>query len=239
MLGGKRKKKMTYIGIIAGICILLLFMMPICYVQSIQVEHNRYYSDEEIIAVCGLERKHLLDIAVFSVKRKLLELPYISSATIKYEFPGKIVISVAEKAPYVYVMFKGTYLCLNERGQVIEQSQEKYHELPVIEGIKFESFKVGDTLPFLNEEYWFVAQEAMSAIIRNNYVHKINQIDVHNMEEIHLYVDKLDVIMGDIGDFDKKIVGLTQIYEGEGFSVGQLDLSNWVKNERGTFTYSK
>lgn len=236
-MGGKQKKKMIYIGIIVGICILLLFMMPICYVQSIQIEHNRYYSDEEITATSGLERKHLLDIAVFSAKRKLLELPYISSATIKYEFPGKIIISVVEKAPYVYVMFKGTYLCLNEQGQVIEQSQEKYHELPVIEGIKFESFKVDEILPILNEEHWFAAQEAMTAIIRNNYVHKIKEIDVHNMEEIHLYVDKLDVIMGDIGDFDKKIVGLIQIYEGEGFSVGQLDLSDWVKAECGTFTY--
>ena len=73
---------------------------------------------------------------------------------------------------------------------------------------------MGETLPILNEDHWFVAQEVMEKLMKYDYATKINEIDVHNMEEIHLYVDKLDVIMGDIGDFDKKIMVLIQTYEG-------------------------
>ena len=225
----KKKNRKIYIGIIAAIVVILMLMMPICYVQSVEVLNNQYYTEEEIVEASGLANKHLLDLAYFSAKDRLLDLTYIGNVNIKYKFPGKIVIDIVEKAPYAYVKFKGNYLCLNEQGQVIEQSQEKYHKIPVIDGLKFESFTVTETLPILNQDYWFVAQEVMNTLIKHNYVDKIIEIDVHNIEEIHLYVDKLDVIMGDIGDFDKKIKVLIQVYEVEGYSMGELDISRFTE----------
>ncbi|MBP3887973.1 MAG: FtsQ-type POTRA domain-containing protein [Cellulosilyticum sp.] len=220
----KKNKKKIYIGIIIGIVIILVFMMPIFYVQDIEVVNNKYYTEEEIVETSGLANKHMLDLSYFSAKDKLLDLTYVGKVNINYRFPGKVIIDIVEKAPYVYVKFKGNYLCLNEQGQVIEQSQEKYHELPVIDGMKFESFTVSETLPILNQDNWFVAQEIMTKLTKYDYVEKITEIDVHNIEEIHLYVDKLDVIMGDIGDFDKKIEVLIQIYEEQGFSMGELTI---------------
>ncbi len=225
----KKNKKRIYIGIIVGIVSILMFMMPICYVQSVEVSNNRYYTEEEIIEASGLGNKHLLDLAYFSAKERLLELPYIGKVNIKHKFPGKIFIDIVEKAPYVYVKFKGDFLCLNEQGQVIEQSQEKYHEIPVIDGLKFESFTVTETLPILNQDNWFTAQEVMTKLIKYDYVDKIIEIDVHNIEEIHLYVDKLDVIMGDIGDFDKKIEVLIQVYDVNKYSMGELDISKFAE----------
>ena len=229
MNGQKKNKKKVYIGIIIATVVVLMFMMPICYVQSIEVNHNRYYSEEEIIEVSGIEKKHLLDLAYLSAKERLLDLPYIAKVNINYRFPGKIMIDLVEKAPYVYVKFKGNYLCLNEQGQVIEQSQEKYHEIPVIEGLKFERFTLEETLPILNQEHWFVAQDIMTELIKYDYADKIKEIDVHNIEEIHLYVDKLDVIMGDIGDFDKKIEVLIQVYDVNKYSMGELDISKFAE----------
>ena len=76
----------------------------------------------------------------------------------------------------------------------------------------------------------------MTELIQYDYVNKIKKIDVHNMEEIHLYVDKLDVIMGDIGDFDKKIEVLIQIYEEQGFSMGELTIDPSSKECLATLT---
>lgn len=222
--------------ILSGIIVTLVFMMPVCYVQSIEVKHNYFYSTEEIVEVSGMSSKHLLDFNAFSAKNRLLQLTYIEDIKMSYAFPGKITIEVKEKAPYAYAKFKGNYLCINEQGQVIEQSQDKYHDIPVISGLKFSEFKLGETLPILNEEHWFVAQEVMEKLAKYDYVNKINEIDVHNIEEIHLYVDKLDVIMGDIGDFDKKIVLLIQAYEGNdiNLSVGELDISGLSKTSYAT-----
>ncbi len=227
----KKKKKIKYKVILAGIIMALLLMMPVCYIQSIEVKNNFFYTAEEIIQTSGIGKGHVLDLSYLTAKKHLKKLNYIADVKLNYEFPGKIIIDVTEKAPYAYVKFKGNFLCINEQGQVIEQSQEKYHEIPIISGIKFKEFKVGEALPILNEDHWFVAQEVMEKLMKYDYATKINEIDVHNIEEIHLYVDKLDVIMGDIGDFDKKIVLLIQTYEGNdiNLSVGELDISGLSK----------
>lgn len=225
----KTKRKYKIIG--AGIVIALLFMMPVCYVQSIEVRNNFFYTSEEIIETAGMEKKHILDLNYFTAKNRLLQLSYISDVKMSYQFPGKVIIEIMEKVPYAYVKFKGNFLCINEQGQVIEQSQAKYHDIPIISGIKFKAYKVGEALPILNEDHWFVAQEVMEKLMKYDYGNKINEIDVHNIDEIHLYVDKLDVIMGGIGDFDKKMVFLIQTYEGNeiNLSVGELDISGLNK----------
>ena len=228
-----KNKTKRYVGIIIGILVLLFFMMPICYIQSIEVTNNKYYSAEEIIETSGIEKKHLLDLAYFAATDKLMTLPYLEKVTIKYQFPGKVIINLVEKAPFAYVRFKGTYLCLNEQGQVIEQSQEKYHEVPIIDGLKFNSFKNAETLPILNQDHWLTAVEVVNRLEKYDYADKINEIDVHNIEEIHLYVDKLDVIMGDIGDFDKKIEVLIQIYDVNGITMGELSIHLNGKGEIG------
>lgn len=228
-----KNKTKRYVGIIIGILVLLFFMMPICYIQSIEVTNNKYYSAEEIIETSGIEKKHLLDLAYFAATDKLMTLPYLEKVTIKYQFPGKVIIDLVEKAPFAYVRFKGTYLCLNEQGQVIEQSQEKYHEVPIIDGLKFNSFKNAETLPILNQDHWLTAVEVVNRLEKYDYADKINEIDVHNIEEIHLYVDKLDVIMGDIGDFDKKIEVLIQIYDVNGITMGELSIHLNGKGEIG------
>ena len=222
-----KKKKKIYIGIIIGIVVVLFFMMPICYVQSVEVTHNHFYASDEIIETAGIANKHFLDFNFWTAKSKVESLPYIAKAKISYQFPGKITISVSEKAPFAYIPFKGTYLCINEQGQVIEQTQKKYHEVPELDGLEFNTFKNGETLPIVNQDTWFIAQEVVKELEKYAYTSRVREVDVHNIEEIHLYVDKLDVIMGDIGDFDKKIETLIEIHDVEGYgNVGRLILSD-------------
>ena len=220
-----KKNKKVYIGIIGGILLILFFMMPIFYVQSVSVNNNHYYKTEEIVEIAGLKSKHFLDFNYFTAENKIKSLPYIASAKVSYKFPGKIMIEVAEKAPFAYVEFKGTYLCINERGQVIEQTQQKYHSIPVIDGLDFESFINGETLPITNQDTWLIAKEIVDGLGEYEYTAKVSEVDVHNIEEIHLYVDKLDVIMGDIGDFDKKIETLIAVHDENGYTMGRLNLS--------------
>lgn len=231
----KKNKMSLYIGIGIGVVIILLFTMPIFRVQTIEVTNNRYYSKSEIIETSGIQKgQHIFDLSASTAKQQLSKLPYIAQVHISRKFPNKVKINVVEKAPYVYTKFKGNYLCLNEQGQVIEQSQEKYHPVPTVSGLYFERFKVGETLPILNQDNWFILQEIMEILTKYDYITKVKEVDVTNIEEIHLYIDKLDVIMGDIGEFNKKIEVLIQTYEVKGYSVGKLDISTWPKTGSAT-----
>ena len=221
----KRKKNKVYIGIIIGLIVLLLFMMPILYVHEVNIMNNQHYTAEEIKQIVDLENKHLLSLSMTQIREELLALPYIQEVMIMYHFPGKITIDIVEKTPFVYVEFSGSYLCLNEQGQVIDQSNMQSLELPIIVGLDFDRFKVTETLPIKNIEQWLCAVDVVNVLKNRDYVEKIKRIDVYNLEEIHLYVDKLDVIMGDISDFDKKIDALIEIHHVT--NMGKLDLTTF------------
>lgn len=219
--------KKLYIGIIIGMILILFFMMPVFYINHVQVKNNHFYTTEEIIETADVEKKHFFDLSFSQVKEQLLALPYIKEVKIRYIFPGKLEIDIVEKSPFTYVEFSGNYICLNENAQVIEQSPKKYHNIPVIQGLKFDSFKTGEVLPIQNDEQWFCATEIIRYLQKHEYVEEVSKIDVYNLQQIHLYVDKLDVIMGDIGDFDKKIEALIKIHAE--YNMGILDLSTFAK----------
>ena len=202
-------------------------MMPIFYINEIQVKNNHFYTAEDIIQTAGIQKKHFFDLSFNEAKKQLLELPYIKEVKLNYIFPGKLEIDVVEKSPFAYVEFSGNYICLNENGQVIEQSPKMYHELPIIQGLKFDSFKIGEVLPIQNNEEWLCATEVIRYLEKHQYIKEVSKIDVYNLEEIHLYVYKLNVIKGDISDFDKKIEVLIKVHAE--YNMGILDLSTFAK----------
>ncbi len=203
-------------------CIVLT--LPIWNVTNIEVEDNKYYTDEEIIRISGLKDKHILNISFKEVKYDLLKLPYTKEVTVKYIFPSRIMIKMLERESLGYVPFMGTYLCLDEQGQVIEQTSKKDVSLPIIKGLSFSEFKIGETLPVENEDHLLCGLQIIQGLKKYEYEKKVKAIDIYDLEQIHLYVDNLDVIIGNIGDFDKKLQWLIQTREV--YDMGVLDLSN-------------
>ena len=217
-------KKKLYITILFVLAAGIIMIMPVWNVTQIEIENNNLYSDQEIIDTCMLKNKHILSTSFKEAKAKLLNLAYIKDASVKYMFPGKVVIALVEREALGYVPFMGTYLCLDEMGQVIEQTSNDRVALPIIQGLEFAEFKIGDTLPVQNEDNFLSSVEIINVLKKYNYEAKVKSIDVYNVEQIHLYVNNLDVIIGNIGDFDKKLQWLIEAHEI--YDMGILDLSN-------------
>jgi len=206
------------------VCILAL---PIWNVNHIEVQNNTHYTDDEIIRVAQVKKEHRLHISFKKAKNNLLKLPYIKSVSINYIFPGKMVIKLTEKEAFAYIPFMGSYLCLDENGQVIEQTDKKILSLPSIKGLNFTQFKVGDMLQVENKDHLAYAIQIIHLLKKYKYDTIINEIDIYNLEQIHLYVNNLHVIIGNIEDFDKKLQWLIETRKL--YDVGILDLSH-IKN---------
>jgi len=213
--------------------VIVILTLPIWNVTKVEVEDNDWYSDEEITKVCNIKNTSILNMSFKEAKTNLLKLPYINDAVIKYHFPGKMVIKLSEKKPLGYVPFMGTYLCIDEEGQVIEQTTNTAVPLPIIQGLRFTEFKIGEHLPIENEDSLLCSIQIIKALQKYKYQNKVKALDIYNLEQIHLYVDNLDVIIGNIGDFDKKLQWLMKTHEG--YDMGILDLSN-IKNGQATLS---
>ncbi|MDF2612572.1 MAG: FtsQ-type protein [Clostridia bacterium] len=212
---------------------IVILALPIWNVTDVEVRDNDWYSDEEIVQVSMIKNNNILSLSLKEAKSNLLKLPYIKNAVIKYYFPGKVIIKLSERKPLGYVPFMGTYLCIDDEGRVIEQTTDMHTRLPVIQGLDFDEFKVQETLPVENEDNLLCSIELIEALRKHKYHEKVKGLDVYDLEQIHLYVDNLDVIIGNIGDFDKKLQWLIETHEA--YDMGVLDLSN-IKNGQATLS---
>ncbi|MGL4736828.1 MAG: cell division protein FtsQ/DivIB [Cellulosilyticaceae bacterium] len=223
-------KKVMYgiaMSVLAG---MVLFFLPVWSIGAIEVKGTSVYSAEDVINASQIKTKsHILTVRKEQAVEELKKLPYVAEAEIVTAFPNKLTIEVTEHKPIGYVKFVGAYLCLGEKGQVLEQVSQPYLKLPIIEGLKFTKFRLGEVLPLENEDNFLVVVEMMNTLKKHEYDTKINSMDVSNLEQIHLYVDKLDVIIGNIRDFDKKVGWLAQIHEK--YPMGVLDLSYVVNGQ--------
>lgn len=212
------------IGAIILFVVIILFL-PVWYIQEIELVGNYYYNGNEILKVAALDKgMHPLSIDTKDAKKAIEGLPFIEHANVKYQFPNTLRVEVNEKRPLGYVAFHDSYLCINGDGTVLEQSKEKRLRLPVLEGLQFEYFVLGEKLGTENAEKVSTMNEMMGVFDKYGFTEKVTSIDLSNLEEIHLYVDKLDVIIGNIRDFDKKVKWLVKV--NDGYSMGILDLTS-------------
>ncbi|MGL6174302.1 MAG: cell division protein FtsQ/DivIB [Cellulosilyticaceae bacterium] len=222
--GSKIQKRIIYIGCIGSLIGIVFLLLPMWNINEINVEKINFYEKQEILDMANIkEGMHLLSISKTEIVKKIEKLPYVGGATVEFEFPNKVNIIIQENTPIGYVPFNGTYLCLNTEGQVLSQTDKILLELPIIQGIEFDQFKKDESLKIKNEEHFITANEMITILREYEFLDQVDSIDISNMEQIHLYVDKLDVIIGNIREFDKKVMWLKQVHKD--YTMGILDLS--------------
>lgn len=216
---------------VCGMIGILLFGTSILRVKTISVEGSDFYSDEEIMAKAGVS----LGMHIFELNRKrsiqqVAALPYVESVELKRTFPHTLEFKIIQRKPIGYVPFSGTYLSIDKFGRVIDQTQsQEIGKLPVIEGLKFEKFVLGEQLDVENEEIIPAIIEMATLMEKYNLLGRGIRIDVANPNKIHLYINSLDVIIGEINSLDKKIQWLCEIIDQ--YHMGVLDLSNINKGQ--------
>jgi len=122
-----------------------------------------------------------------------------------------------------YVSYLDSYLCIDMDGKVVSVTANTDADLPVIEGLKFKQFTVGDYLETEDNG----AFNAIAAIINKakKYElgdHFIHKIDVTNLENIHLYTKNICVTLGSTYNVDHKIRTLKEI-------AGSINIDENVK----------
>lgn len=214
-----------FIFICIIICILL-FGTSIFRVKKVEVEGSSYYSEAELVSQAGIsDQMNILQVSKKRSSQQLLELPYIKAAEIEIMYPAGVKIIISERRPIGYVPYSGTYLSIDKTGQVIDQTQsQKVHNLPVIEGLKFDKFVLGEPIEVENEDVLIGLIEITALLEKYHLLDKKIKIDVGNPKQIRLYINSLDVIIGEINNLDKKIQWLCEIVEE--YDMGILDLSN-------------
>lgn len=231
----KTVKKLSIIKILISLIILIfliiiIFASPIFQVEIIQIDGIEKYSKQELMTTLGFnDGMNIFMIRPIYSKKLLEQQRYIKSAEINLKYPNQVNIKIKERKIRGYVPYKGTYLYIDEDGRVLNSSTTYKEKLPLVEGLDFSEFQIGEILKVKNQESLEIVLKTANMMIKyeSEYesVGEIIKIDVNDPKNIHIYIRQVDFMLGDLKDYDEKIrIMLTIIKDIPEKNRGSLDI---------------
>lgn len=230
----QRKRRIKKAAKIIGVIIVAagIFMVsPVFSVNEIIINDMHYFTKDEICETIGLHDGVNGFLFNKGKAAKLLEEnPYISKVEISFILPDKMTVSVSENKICGYIKYLGSYLYIDRYGNVIDIKSETAESLPIIEGLKFDSFTIGSEIPVTNTDSFDAALSVSNSMSKYGVLNDAVNINVSDTDNIYAYIRGIRVLLGSNTRMDEKIKTMAEavkeIPEGD---KGTLDLSDLNK----------
>ena len=216
---------LSFLLICAAIVTALILFFK---VDTLEVEGNDRYSEEEILEITGIEYgQNLFLLDRQAIAEKITgQLPYIQSVKIRRKLPDTIVIEVAESTAAAAVLSDGEAWLISPKGKLLERvtaaEGEGYLQ---VTGCTLLLPTEGSTMEFPNDGH--ITEEQLLALLQalsdRDMTGEAEEIDCSGEEFLVLrYAGRFDVQIPYDADYGKKLLALETI-------VGTLEA-----NETGT-----
>lgn len=224
------KKILSYIfwaAVAAALLFAALCLFPYFNISDVQVNGIESLNEEQVKQICALDKQHNL-FAYNTVKAGNLMRAnnYVRDVKFKKVFPHTLVIDVDEYKVRGYIPYMNSYLYIDGEGRVLDSRPETTKQLPIVTGLSFDTFTIGQVLN-TNNPNAYDAVKKMAALFENyDMLSAVIKMDVSDTDNIRLYVNKVTVKFGGFNDANDKIVVLNEILKEMDTSVaGVLDMT--------------
>lgn len=220
------------IGCVLGLVVVIgILLSPVFALKSVAAEGASHYTAEQLCAMIGLnEGDNILFFGKGKAAQVLEQDPYIADAKLSMRVPDTIIIEVKERKIRGYVPYMGSYLYIDEAGRVLDVQEACHEALPVVKGLAFGSFTLGEVIPVENPEALDVVLQISQMMEKYELLDIVVEIDVSNPKSIHAYVNQVQIIFGDMENGDTKIRYMAEVMKTiPEEDRGTLDLSELDK----------
>lgn len=202
MVGDSVHRKLffvAFIGIVALALWLTFFTLPVFNIKSIEISGNENLSKEQIESM--LNTKVGNNIFAFNKTKALKNIKsnnYVEEVSIHRKLPSTITVNIKEYKLRAYVPYMGSYLYINDYGRILDTQKTFKKQLPVVEGLKFNQFTLGEVLQVDNPSAFDTVVQLSKLFEKDQLLNTIVQVDVSDENDIHFYVGKIDVEFGSL-----------------------------------------
>lgn len=202
--------RFKYVVLLFIICIFTAFFLSSNFFQIkfIAVNGDNNVTREEIIKLSSIYYgENIFRINKKNSMKSIFQNPYVKMIKIKRVIPDKVVIDVIEREIMAYVPYVGSYLNIDEEGMILEINPAiKRPDLPMVKGLKFETFKVGEHLSIENKEQFSAVTLLIKEIKNAGMLNVISEIDVSDLSNIRLKIKEgITANLGGTDNMDYKI----------------------------------
>ncbi len=207
-------------------------MSPLYEIKEVSASGSEKHSADEIIRASGVNLgengfrgigknlKYFFSFRNGNAEKLILEkLPYIEEAEVKFVIPDKVIIKAVDREPHMLVTCLGAFLLLDKGNYVMDSFKEPVTNHPVIRGIEFSYYKIGQPLKCNYPDKLGSASKIVDVIAESDKSEKyqildlVKGIDIEDSRNIKLFInDTLVVNLGDIKDIEYKITFIKEAY---------------------------
>ncbi|HOE57398.1 MAG TPA: FtsQ-type POTRA domain-containing protein [Bacillota bacterium] len=212
------KGRFKYVVFLFIICIFMVFFLSSSFFQIkfLTVNGNNNVTREEIIKLSSIYYgENIFRINKRNSMKSIFQNPYVKMIKIKRIMPNKVIIEIIEREIMAYVPYVGSYLNIDDEGMILEINPAMKHpDLPVVKGLKFDTFKVGEILSIDHKEQFSTTTLMIKEIKGAGMLGLISEIDISELSNIRLGIrEGIKANIGDIDNINYKIGFIKSIVE--------------------------
>ncbi|MCL2565831.1 MAG: FtsQ-type POTRA domain-containing protein [Defluviitaleaceae bacterium] len=207
--------KKFFVAICAFIAMLaLIAASPLMNIRVITINGNEKFSNQEIIRMAEIgENTNIFALRTSAVKENLYKNTYIKYVNIVRDYRNlNLEINIVERQLRGYVRFRdNTYLFIDRFGMVLESRTAFTERHPVIEGLRFSEFNLGEYLVVENTNA-FDTMLILSHLFEHfDIAQDIIRVNLSTDDEIHFYYGNINIQMGSLHNMELKIMTMMEI----------------------------
>ncbi len=217
--------------IVLGV-ILLIINLPFFKIDEVLIYGNKRVSSEEILKEINFEKNktNYFLLNKNKAKENLFLNSYIKEVNFDYVFPSKMIIDIVEREQIAYVPYsQNNYLYISRIGIVLQTSNKLLEPMPIIKGVNFSEFTLGETLIINGEEVLKDTVDIINTMKKYDIETKNLIIDISNSNVIKIKYNNFLIIFGEATEIDKKVrtlYGILTALQARPELQGEIDLSN-------------
>ena len=201
-------------------------------INTVYVEGNVHYSDEEIIEkiMSGPLEKNSIFLNLKYQKQEVEDIPFVAAIEIEIISKDTVKITVYEKTLAGYVTYLGRYMYFDKDGTIVESSLMKTSGVPEVIGLTFDHVVKYEKLP-VEEEGIFAEILDISQSL-NKYELTADKIYFDDKYDVTLYFEDVRVKIGAGENIDEKFSKMKNILPRLEGKKGVLQMENYSEDTK-------
>ena len=202
-----RKFKLAItVCILAFVAVVFMFS-PFFHVQEIIVSGYSAVSRDEIAQRIEADSStNLLFFNTRAARRRVLENLYIAEVNFQRDLPGRLYVQVRERRLAAFVEHApGSFLYIDEQGRVLEVRSNITQQRPIVEGLNFTRFTLGEILDVADRTAFNIVTQYAQHIYRHGLICRVSHIDVSDTNNTRILVGYVEFNVGGIRDAEMKV----------------------------------
>lgn len=212
--------------IISSSFLYIIYKPYYLVVENINITGNSYLTKSEIINTSTIKHgESLILLSLSDAKRRVENLSWIKTSTVKKIWPNSVTIKIEERKPLLALSYHGSFVIIDTEGVCLDiRSNFAEVNLPIINGYVPEGVSSGEKI--MSEEQWGRVTKVTDNLPLSLLM-QLSEISWYS-DEVRLYLTSgLEIYLGDITEFNPdKLALLPEIIDTiDDVKKGYLDLS--------------